>query len=541
MLRLALLGRSPAPATEPEWLEGLEDERTIQQALIDHDHGTPTPREIQAACRRVFAGREIRVNLERIRAAGSQVEYLSVDVDDAEAVQRCVADLRARHGAILGLVHGAGVLADSLITDKKPADFEAVYRTKVRGLRNLLYALADDPLRALVLFSSSTARFGRKGQADYAVANEVLNKMAQYEAQARTGCRVLSVNWGPWDGGMVTPALRTLFAEEGIEVIGLEAGARCLVDELSSTEHAVEVVILGAGSVPPAASRPGPAALLERSLEIDSHPFLAAHLLDGKAVLPAAMTVEWLAHAALGARPELVFTGFEDLRIFKGVRLVPGDRIELRVTAAGAEPGPDGLRVPVELQSGPEPTVHAQATIVLASESPAPEPAAQPPVLAPYGPSIDEVYDALLFHGPLMAGIEVVEGCSEEGIVAQVRSAPPPDEWMADPHAAAWVTDPLALDCAFQMFVLWSLERDGRPSLPTRVASYRQLMPFPSDGVRIAGRVTSGEANRVVADIEWLSRDGDLVARMTGYECVVDASLVAAFRANSLDLEAAEG
>ena len=553
--RLALLGRSPAPADEPEWLEGLTDERTIQQALVDHDDGASTPREISAACRRVFAGREIRTNLERIRAAGSEVEYLSVDVDDADAVQRCFADLRARHGAIRGLVHGAGVLADSLITDKKPTDFEAVYRTKVHGLRNLLDAVADDPLRALVLFSSSTARFGRKGQADYALANEVLNKMAQVEARARTGCRVLSVNWGPWDGGMVTPAIRTLFAQEDIEVIGLQAGSHYLVDELSSTEDAVEIVILGAGSALPAdkllssergsrrieVSRPGSATLFGRNLEIDSHTFLASHMLDGRAVLPVAMIVEWLAHAALGAHPKLMFTGFEDLRVFKGVRLAPGECIDLRVRADGAEPGPDGLRVSLELQSGSEPTVHARATIVLAEQTPAPEPATQPPALAPYGPSIDEIYDTLLFHGPLMAGIESVEGCSEEGIVATIGPTSPPGKWMTDPHAAVWVTNPLALDCAFQMLILWSLERDGRPSLPTRFKCFRQLMSFPGDGVRIAARITTSEANRVVADIEWISRDGRLIARMKGYECVVDASLIAAFGTNSPDLEAAEG
>ena len=86
----------------------------------------------------------------------------------------------------------------------------------------------------MVMFSSSTGRFGRTGQVDYAVANEVLNKIAQQQAGLRPACRVLSLNWGPWDGGMVTPALKQLFADEGIAVIDLNAGADYLVREIAT-------------------------------------------------------------------------------------------------------------------------------------------------------------------------------------------------------------------------------------------------------------------------------------------------------------------
>src|SRR5205085_5038240 len=107
-----------------------------------------------------------------------------------------------------------------------------VFDTKVAGLRGLLDATAGDDLRLLVLFSSSTARFGRKGQVAYAAANEVLNKWARREARDRPACRVVSVNWGPWDGGMVTPSLKPLFEAEGVALIPALAGARYLVDEI---------------------------------------------------------------------------------------------------------------------------------------------------------------------------------------------------------------------------------------------------------------------------------------------------------------------
>src|SRR5262249_21220011 len=154
-------------------------------------------------------------------------------------------EARRAYGPIRGVVHGAGVLADAHIEDKTPEQFDAVYQTKVDGLMGLLAATATDDLRAVVLFASSTARFGRVGQVDYASASEVRNRSACHEAARRPGCRVVSMNWGPWDGGMVTPALKQLFAGEGIGVIPLEAGANLLIDELrAGVQGPPEVVVL---------------------------------------------------------------------------------------------------------------------------------------------------------------------------------------------------------------------------------------------------------------------------------------------------------
>ena len=101
-----------------------------------------------------------------------------MDVRDEEAVRETVDAVRHEFGPIRGVIHGAGVLADRRIEDKNDEQFARVYDTKVLGLRALLRAVAHDDLKALVLFSSSTARFGRTGQVAYAAANEVLNKIA---------------------------------------------------------------------------------------------------------------------------------------------------------------------------------------------------------------------------------------------------------------------------------------------------------------------------------------------------------------------------
>ena len=120
-----------------------------------------------------------------------------MDVRGADAVRACIAPLVEQYGPVTGLIHGAGVLADRNIEDKSDEDFARVYDTKVGGLRALLNVLDDAPLRVMVLFSSSTARFGRRGQADYAAANEVLNKLAQVPASPIGQAQLQS--WRRWE------------------------------------------------------------------------------------------------------------------------------------------------------------------------------------------------------------------------------------------------------------------------------------------------------------------------------------------------------
>ena len=248
-----------------------------------------------------------------------------------------------------------GVLADRLIADKTAEQFETVYATKVASLANLLDALKDDDLRVLALFSSSTARFGRTGQVDYAVANEVLNKLAQREALARPRCRVVSLNWGPWDGGMVNASLKKVFAEEGVGVIPLQAGGDFFVREISQVPGSpVEVVVMGAtpddriGKI--GSDAKADTLAFERDVSVDSMPVLKSHVIKGRPVLPVALAVEWLAHGALHANPGLAFHGFNDLRVLKGIILSGEESLRLRVFTGKPVKENNLYRVPAEIR-----------------------------------------------------------------------------------------------------------------------------------------------------------------------------------------------
>jgi len=545
--RIVLLGRSAAPQAEPAWLVGLEEEREIKQALMAQ--GTSTPREIAEQYAAIEAGREITRNIARMEAAGAGVDYRSVDIRDAAQVVECLAELRAAHGPICGLVHGAGVLADKLIEDKTEEQFRRVYNTKVLGLRALLDATADDPLKALVLFSSSTGRYGRKGQADYAIANEVLNKTAQVEARRRPGCRVVAVNWGPWEGGMVTPGLARLFEEEGVGLIDLQVGADYLVREMAETaERPVEVVVLGFPIPGQPASPAAPriealptAYTLE--LSVAEHPFLRSHVLKGHAVLPAAMMLEWLGHAAMHAHPGLRFHGVAELRVLKGVRLAPEAQASLRFAAGKLAADGDYFRVPVSLHSpgAAGEFLHATAEVLLGNQAPGAPAGWQPraALLSSDTTANGWYQDGRLFHGPHFQGIQALhlDGTRFE---ARVAAAPLPAAWIARPLRQRWLADPLVLDSVFQAAILWSIAQYDAPSLPSRIGAYHQFAAFPEEGARVLGSVRRHSPHHGVADVDLVHPTEDrLIARMTDYEFTIDPALHAAFQWNSLEQPAA--
>ncbi|WZP00444.1 SDR family oxidoreductase [Isosphaeraceae bacterium EP7] len=557
---IVVIGRSAAPEAEPEWLAGLADEPAIKRAMLARAEGKADLRQVGEEVRAILANREVSANLDRIRRAGSEAAYYAADVRDSAAVASILDDVRSRFGPVRALIHGAGVLADRAIVDQTDDQFARVYDTKVQGLNALLDATRGDDLKVLVVFSSTTARLGRTGQVAYAAANESLNKLARVEQWRRPSCRVVSANWGPWDGGMVTPALKGVFSAEGVALIPLEAGSAYLVDELrSAAPRPVEVVILGPGSAPPTtplrpeieatpatseapaiepapATAAGMAAVFERPVSVQAIPILDAHVLDGRPVLPMALVMEWLVQGAMHRHPGLGLHGVDEFRLLKGV-ILRDDRPETVRVLAGKAIRKDGLSiVPTELRGrladGRE-VLHARAEVVLGDRAPLPGPAGPLPAGKPTAWTARTLYRDVLFHGTELQGIQQIDACNEAGAVARSSTSPAPSEWLDKPLRTAWVTDPLALDCAFQLMILWSHELRGAASLPTVVGRYRQFRKaFPPDGVTLVARVTRSSAHGATADIDFLDGAGEPVARIEGYECVIDASLQNAFRKN---------
>ncbi len=546
---LVLLGRGALPAPESPATRDCRTEAELRKALLDSSAARLSPRELAESARAILAGRAMRANLERMQRAGATVIHEPVDVRDPHAVGRVIERIRREQGEPRGLVHGAGVLADRNITDQTLDQFRVVHGTKVRGLENVLAALDPRLLRFVALFSSSTARYGRVGQVAYAAANEALNKIGQALATQLPETRVVSFNWGPWDGGMVDASLAAVFQREGIGLIPLEAGARVLVDAIESAPgEPVELVVIAGEPPQTAAPAPGRSAtvpsagdaecIARRELSVASAPVLASHVIDGHAVLPMALILEWLAEAAVQRHPGLVLEGLDQLTLYKGVVLADAPAVTVETYLAKGRWESGKLHAPVEMRSTAAKGrvfTHARATVIL-GEAHGPALPRLQPIIAEQGRfDPDDYYREVLFHGPELRGLERIEGLDAQGATAWAMAAPAPARWLESPLRGLWLTDPLVVDCAFQLMTIWCRERLGNNSLPTALGAYRQYCArFPREGVRITARVSRSSESRAVAELEFSTGTGELVAAITGYECVVDASLKRAFRRNQL-------
>ncbi len=557
---IALLGRSQPPMPEPEWLRSLQDEATIKKAIIAHEFsdGSATPVMLEKAYKRHMANREMKRNLENLKSTGARIRYYSVDVRDPSAVGHVLDRIRSEQGPIAGLIHGAGVLEDRFIIDKTLSQFEKVFDTKAGGLKVLLEATTPDKLRYLVFFSSVAGRMGNKGQVDYAMANEVLNKIAQQEAFHRKKCRVVSINWGPWDGGMVSPALRREFKKQHIDLIPIDSGAMCMIYEMMGDRNAAVEVVIGAGLLPDehsaAAKQPdvpstgspvkgsAPNATsgasfhsFRQTVDLINYPILEAHILGGKPVVPFALMAEWIGHGALHLNPDLALHGIDDMRLLSGIKL-NGDAREVVLLAGEPEKVNAFVKVPVELRNnevGETGTVHARGTAILTENLGMPPAFSIPSEIgsSPYPKTIQEAYEEILFHGEKLRGIREIRAYSPKGMIAHLAVAPLPHEWILSPFRDNWLSDPLVLDAAFQMAILWCHQTLGRVSLPSYSASYRQYAHrFPQEDILAVLEVSRWTDHKMEGNFTFLGKDNQVVAKLQGYEAIMDVSLMKAFK-----------
>ncbi|WP_323188304.1 SDR family NAD(P)-dependent oxidoreductase [Streptomyces sp. NBC_00249] len=135
---------------------------------------------------------ELRAELT---ALGAAVTVAACDVTDRESLAGVLAAIPAEQ-PLTGVVHTAGVLDDTVLSDLTPERLEQVLLPKVDAAWNLHELTKDLDLSAFVLYSSIAGLIGNAGQANYAAGNTFLDALAQY--RQANGLPATSLAWGLW-------------------------------------------------------------------------------------------------------------------------------------------------------------------------------------------------------------------------------------------------------------------------------------------------------------------------------------------------------
>ena len=499
-----LLDRVPEPSEDDPDVARLAGDRDgLKRDLAERLRAQgerPTPilveRELAALERAQAALQALRA----VRTAGGAAQYHAVDLTDPAAVAEVMAGIRQRHGRIDVLLHAAGIEVSHLVAQKPPAEFDRVLDVKCDGWFNLMHAVGDLPLGAVVAFSSIAGRFGNRGQTDYSAANDLLCKWTAKLRTARPATRAIAIDWTAWaDIGMASRgSIPTMMAAAGIDMLQPAAGIPVVRRELTAGGTRGEVVIadhLGAlleeldatGGLDPERA----AALVrtagpmigavvgmgvQTGLAVETtldprQPFLDDHRIDGTPVLPGVMGIEAFAELATLFAPGWHVQGVDDVRFLAPFKLYRDEPRRARLEAV-LRAERDGLVADCRLvgsrtlpgQSAPQVTTHFTARVRLGRSRPPVEHRDPPQPSDGSGVAADDVY-RIYFHGPAYRVLERVWRDGDRVVGLMAHGLPPGHVPAEHPTRLA----PRLIELCFQTAGIAEIARTGRMALPESI------------------------------------------------------------------------
>jgi acyl transferase domain-containing protein len=541
--KFILLGRSKVTETEPEWAKDCFNEaelkKRIMQDLIAQGE-KPTPVKVQRTFNCLLAQREIAATLSTIQQAGGQAEYLSEDITNCSALQAGLAPVVQRLGAVTGIIHGAGNLADKLIENKLEQDFETVYAAKIEGLESLLSCVQPNQLYFIVLFSSFVAFYGNVGQSDYALANEILNKLAYLLQRKYPSCHVVSIGWGPWDGGMVTPQLKKVFEQLNIELIPLEVGAQILVDELNSAhQKAAQTLVMSSPIVAP--PKPLDSDLhtfrIHRKLTLAANPFVYDHVIGSNPVLPAMCGLAGIANICEQLYPGYKFFSCGNYKVLKGIvfdeTLAREYILDLKEISKSNSGQIDFEALLWSESAKAIPHYHYSIQIKLVREIPQADTyesfiGNQDPTIF----SLSPYQNGALFHKRSFQGVKRILNISPETLTAQCRLDN--IEVRKQGQFPVQTFNPYTADSLFQCLLIWVRHYCNLGSLPLQLQKLEQFRAIPFDQeFYISLEVHSSSETNVVASAVAHDGQGQIYIRISRMQVTASARLNLLFLNNS--------
>ncbi|MDA0855008.1 MAG: SDR family NAD(P)-dependent oxidoreductase [Proteobacteria bacterium] len=529
-----LLGRTVLE-DEPAWASEVPD-KDLKEAFLNEfktKGEKATPKLVNKMIKQVQASREINFTIQKLKELGATPVYVQADISNHSALGDTIKPIIQQHGEITGLIHGAGVLADRKLEQKSIQDFELVYGTKINGFRNLWKVLDPSKLSHVLLFSSGAGFFGNPGQSDYAIANEAINQIAWDLNRNHPHIKVVSYNWGPWDGGMVDENLKKLFQQRGVQVIPRGEGAKLFAETaLSNDQFPSPIFVVGndiRGKDLPISAENWEESIF---LKLEDNTLFTNHSIGGVPVLPATYALALLLRASEDHYQGYKVQKFQNFKVLQGLRF--DEQISHSFTIKGSFVGESNetIQISVALQSSEKKKSltkqHYQVEVFLAASLPKPT---RQIIAHPWEPSKFEAYEnGTLFHENYF---KVLSTLSKNEISSfEVNLPPVPIEkiknWVGNQFA------PLLLDAGLQAMLVKGREMTNLPSLPLSIESGSFLAPLRSskNKIKIEDEKLSG-TSQLLANLVFLDESNNCVLRLEGVAVTFSEKLKPMFQNKS--------
>jgi enediyne polyketide synthase len=302
---------------------------------------------------------EIVSNFERMKAAGIDFRYYSVDVTDAGATRETILKVERDLGPVTAILHGAARNIPCLIENLTAEEVSNTVAPKIRGAQNLLTAINPDRLRLFITFSSIIARTGLLGEAHYGLANEWLTRLTERWKSTHPHCRCLAIEWSVWSGVGMGARLGTVdeLARTGITPIPVDKGLDALNSLLCRKNANVTSVLMGRlrdlptltverPELPflrflekPRVYYPKIELIVDAELSTPTDPYLDDHVFRGERLLPAVMGMEAMAQVFTALTETNQLPVFEHVKFERPIVVGENTATTIRVAALVRAPG----------------------------------------------------------------------------------------------------------------------------------------------------------------------------------------------------------
>ncbi|WP_224996124.1 PfaD family polyunsaturated fatty acid/polyketide biosynthesis protein [Cesiribacter sp. SM1] len=536
-----LLGRSNYEAEDPEWAEGITEEKALKQAifqLLQREGEKPRPMKLQEVYQQIMYSRNIRSTLEAIQAAGAKADYVRVNIMDAEASRHEILAIQRKWGKVTGIVHGAGVLADKLVEKKTEADLANVYGTKIQGLLHVLSAVEAAALKNIILFGSVSGFYGNEGQTDYSLANDTLNKWALSYQHQHPQTRVLSINWGPWNTGMITPYIQQEFKNRGVMLIQESEGVAHFIHLLQQPGADVVTIVNNHMPPPPKCFQLGNQMLsIKKRLKPEENPFLKDHVIAGHPVMPFVSGIAWIANAAEQLFPTYHLLQCEQSKLFNGIIFNGKQAIDYFLDLEVVQQDKQYIRLKGKVWSfdGQERRRYHYGSEILLTAALPEQPLMELPTFGSLPLKTREVLytEGCLFHGPAYQGMEALWHMDEQQLWYTCRLPEP--NYKTQGEFPLQTSNTFATDAMCQGFLVWAFHYLKASCLPAGMGNFRIYEPLPFNKTFwVHLSITGQTSHKVVGNATAISPEGKVLVEARDIALTVSEELLSLYQTQDI-------